>query len=160
MRLPNFPFPSTYRTDCPIGNRRRHLRTLPHSPHLTLPLSPCTPCCFKHMQIHDTRYKIQDTRYLADGSVSVAGQADPGFCARPLADGLARLQIETHTHTHTPHTHTHALKHTLKYTLAITGCGYASAGKFKFNNCRTLYNSMEEEKDGQQGVGGKGRGRR
>lgn len=63
-------------------------------------------------------------------------------------------------HTHTPHTHTHALKHTLKYTLAITGCGYASAGKFKFNNCRTLYNSMEEEKDGQQGVGGKGRGRR
>lgn len=112
MRLPDFP--STYRTDCPIGNRRRHLRTLYSLPHLS-PLHHQLLWAYadtRHKK-WDTRDKIQDIWPM--GQFLWQGKLIPAFvhALRLIAWPGYKLKHTrtdthpTHSHTHTTHTRTH-----------------------------------------------------
>lgn len=133
MRLPHFPHPSTYRTDCPIGNRRRHLRTLlptlpfPPPPAAPLFLAPPAALSICRYTTQDTRYKIQDIWPM--GQFLWQGKLIPAFvhALRLIAWPGYKLKhtrtdtYPTHSHTPTSHTrtHTHTRAHNCRLWLRI-----------------------------------------
>lgn len=169
MRLPHFPHPSTYRTDCPIGNRRRHLRTLlptlpfPPPPAAPLFLAPPAALSICRYTTQDTRYKIQDIWPM--GQFLWQGKLIPAFvhALRLIAWPGYKLKhtrtdtYPTHSHTHTSHARTHT--HSRTQLQIVATHRLASSSLIIAARCTSQWEERVMVKRGAGGEREGGRGR-